>query len=276
MKAKMRQLPSGDAWQFPPLEAAKKEPPNPYFVSLSIWLAICPKESLNGKWGSTAVPALVEASAHLFGRFNEHGPAGLAKELRRLDGEGWTQWVHTVADKLDSSNCSPEGAIAALQVFGLMYLINLYLAEHYEHDLNQLKKVLVDLYCVQSGVVRPAMSYSGWMTRAQHDGNFGTRTEFLSRSFEDNETHIRDGWDMFSGEGEIPPYRKSKKVLHRIKTFTSEAEETGWELGLLLVTMVAKSSRHLQKFPSIQDITDPHQIAYDAVLTTIERASTAR
>lgn len=275
-QAKTRPLSSGEAWQFPTLEAAEKEPKNSYFVSLNIWLAICPISSPNGKWASTAVPAFVEASAHLFGRFNEHGPAGLAKELRRLEGEEWSQWIHTIADSLESSNCSPEGAIAALQVFGLTYLINVYLMEHYEHDLDQLRKVLADLYYVQNGAVQPAMSYSGWMMRALHDGNFGKKAEFLTRLFGENETNIRDGWGMFSGEEDIPPYRKSLRILHDLKTFTSKAEEVGWELGLLLVTMVAKSSRHLMKFPSIQDITDPHQIAYDAVLTHIERASTAR
>jgi hypothetical protein len=77
---------------------------------------------------------------------------------------------------------------------------------------------------------------------------------------------------MFSGE-DIPPNRKFIRILRKLKIVTSEAEEAGWEFGLLLVTMVAKSTRHLEKISGAPNMTEPHQIAYDAMLAHVERAS---
>jgi hypothetical protein len=161
--AKTRPWNSDEVDLFPAQEMPGKWPQDPYLVSLTIWDSICQIWAPNRKWASAVVPAFVKASGNLHGHFIEHDRAGLAYELRRMDGEEWTSWFHSIADQLESSEYSAEGAIAALQIFGLMYLINVYLAEYYEHDLDQLRKVLADLYCVQNGVVQPAMSISGWM-----------------------------------------------------------------------------------------------------------------
>lgn len=248
----------------------------PYLASLDFWDAICRSSPADQKWSTVALRRLINASLTLHRTFEKEGPPGLVRELRLIESGHLGLFLTSLADKIESSDTHIDSSVATLQVFGIISLINIFLVEKYEKDPERLRGAMDDLYYANEGVTRPCMSFAGWMRRVMDEGGYKKQADMLRHLCGSDEHAIRDCKRFLSGEI-IPPYQRSLTILQKLNLSKSTKELHQRALGLFLITLIAKSAKHLAIFSDIQSSNLPHAVGYDVILAHLdERARVSK
>lgn len=260
--------------QLPKLVATAKMDAS--LVSMVFWRSLADQFPPNLPKTREAIDGLVGASSTFFESHKTGGLEDVLRKTRRAADESQSEHFASLAALLEKSKTDVATSIMTVEVFGLLSLISVWMAEAFSDDEKGFCDAIDQLYAVAGGEVAPSMSFSRWLTNLVKASEFDGKMDFISLAFGTKASSVREAHRFFSGEV-IPPYESAMRVLENLEDakLLSEIEER--KLGVFLVLLVANSAKYIATHTELENPHAVHQIIYDMVLAVRgDLASTAK
>ncbi|WP_127115341.1 hypothetical protein [Shimia sediminis] len=242
-----------------------------YEVTLAFWQGIANAFPERFAPLKTLIERLLNPSHNLWKIHKNEGDTALAEKLRMVESGSVGSFFEAVATELELGQNDDARPIEALQSFGLFTIVFAYIALFEKDDPEKMLAQWKLVFCEVDGRVHPEQAFSSWLLRIKDKSGHKTNSEFLEVAY--GAPGVRDGKKYLAGQV-VPPYKNSRQMLATLNLATDEDEWLGLQLGLIVVTLVARASKALKPTQHGKVDLRPHQVVYDHLVALLNERTT--
>lgn len=242
-----------------------------YEVTLAFWQGIANAMPERFALLKTLIKRLLNPSHILWEIHKNEGDKALAEKLRMVEEGSVGSFFGAVATELELGKNDNAHPIEALQSFGLITITFAYIGLFEKDDPEKMMALWKLVFCEEHGRVHPEQAFSSWLLRMKEKAGLDANLEFLEIAY--GASGVRDGKKYLAGQV-IPPFKNSRQMLASLNLAADENEWLGLQMGLIVVTLIARTSNELKPMQCRKIDLRPHQAVYDTLVAHVDEWAT--